>query len=92
MNTKELISTVASKMNYPKSEIQFLLDRFSELCINRLTNDDAIEFQNFGTFEVTKKDEKESIDLEKNVKILYPPKLVISFNQSDALESKLNLQ
>ena len=90
MNTKELISTVASKMNYPKSEIQFLLDRFSEICIDQLKADNTIELQYFGSLLVKKKEEKVTVNSEMNIKTIYPPKLVIRFLQDEVLKNKLN--
>ena len=90
MNTKELISIVASKMNYPKSEIQFLLDRFSEICVDQLKADNTIELQDFGSLIVKKKEEKVTVNSEMNIKTIYPPKLVIRFLQDDVLKNKLN--
>lgn len=90
MNTKELISTVASKMNYPKAEIQFLLDRFSEICVDQLKADNTIELQYFGSLLVKKKEEKVTVNSEMNIKTIYPPKLVIRFSQDDVLKNKLN--
>jgi len=92
MNNKELISTLSLKLNLPKAEVEFMLDAFTESCIEQLKEDNSIGFQSFGTFEVRKKEERVSVHPATKIRTLIPPKLVISFKQSPILKEKLNTQ
>ena len=92
MNNKELISNLALKMNLPKSEINDMLETFSHTCIDRLKEDNSIGFQGFGTLEVRKKDVRISVHPVTKIRTLIPPKLVVSFKQSNILKEKLNSQ
>lgn len=90
MNNKELISSVASKMNITKSETHELLDVFLESCISQLKEDNSVGFQSFGTFEVVKREERISVHPQSKERSLIPPKLVLSFKQSPILKEKMN--
>ena len=92
MNNKELISNLALKMNLPKSEINEMLVAFSHTCFDRLKVDNSIGFLGFGTLEVRKKEERISVHPVTKIRTLIPPKLVVSFKQSNILKEKLNSQ
>lgn len=89
MNHKELIASISSKMNLPKSEVAHLLETTVEACTEQLLEEKTIGFQSFGTFEVRKKDERLSVHPSTQVRTLIPPKLVVFFKQSAVLKEKL---
>ncbi len=90
MNNKELIASVASKMSLPKTEVKYLLEAFTESFTDQLKEDNTIGFQSFGTFEVRKKEERLSVHPVTQIRTMIPPKLVVSFKQSQILKEKLN--
>ncbi|NLI71318.1 MAG: HU family DNA-binding protein [Bacteroidales bacterium] len=90
MNNKELITSVAMKMNITKSETQELLDSFLECCISQLKEGNSIGFQSFGVFDVVKRVERVSVHPSTKKRSLIPPKLVLNFKQSLILKEKIN--
>ena len=89
MNHKELIASMATKMNAPKSVVNDLLDMTVAAFTEQLLDDKTIGFQSFGTFEVRKKDERLSVHPSTQIRTLIPPKLVVFFKQSAVLKEKL---
>lgn len=90
MNNKELITSVATKMNISKGEAQELLDNFLDCCISQLKEGKPIDFQSFGSFYVVKREERISINPSTKERLLMPPKLVLNFKQSLILKEKIN--
>lgn len=89
MNHKELIASMAAKMNAPKSVVESLLDTTIGTCKELLGEGKTIGFQSFGNFEVRKKDERLSVHPATQIRTLVPPKLVVNFKQSNILKDKL---
>jgi len=89
MNNKELIASMALKMNAPKSVVAVLLETTVATCTELLIDDKTIGFQSFGNFEVRKKDERLSVHPSTQIRTLIPPKLVVNFKQSNILKDKL---
>lgn len=89
MNHKELIASMAAKMNAPKSVVESLLDTTIGTCTELLGEGKTIGFQSFGNFEVRKKDERLSVHPATQIRTLVPPKLVVNFKQSNILKDKL---
>lgn len=89
MNHKELIASMAAKMNAPKSMVEDLLETTIKTCTELLVEDKIIGFQSFGNFEVRKKDERLSVHPATQIRTLIPPKLVVNFKQSNILKEKL---
>ena len=89
MNNKELIANMAAKMNAPKSLVAVLLEKTITTCTELLIEEKTIGFQSFGNYEVRKKEERLSVHPSTQVRTLIPPKLVVSFKQSNILKDKL---
>ncbi len=89
MNNKELIASMAAKMNAPKSVIEILLETTVTTCTELLVEEKTIGFQSFGNFEVRKKEERLSVHPSTQIRTLIPPKLVVNFKQSNILKDKL---
>ena len=89
MNHKELIASMAEKMNTPKPFVADLLEKTIETCPELLVDDKTIGFQSFGNFEVRKKEERLSVHPSTQIRTLIPPKLVVNFKQSNILKEKL---
>jgi len=89
MNNKELIASMAAKMNAPKSVIEILLETTVTTCTELLVEEKTIGFKSFGNFEVRKKAERLSVHPSTQIRTLIPPKLVVNFKQSNTLKDKL---
>ncbi len=89
MNHKELLATMATKMNAPSSAVSLLLEATVAVLSEQLAAEKSVGFQSFGNFEVRKKDERLSVHPSTQVRTLIPPKLVVNFKQSNILKDKL---
>ena len=89
MNHKELVASMAAKMNAPKSMVEVLLETTIATCTELLVDEKTIGFQSFGNFEVRKKEERLSVHPSTQIRTLIPPKLVVNFKQSNILKEKL---
>lgn len=89
MNHKELIGSIAAKMDLPKAEVEKLLDDTVSVFVKQLSEGTAIGIQGFGNFEIRKKEERISVHPGTQVRTLIPPKLVVNFKQSNILKDKL---
>ena len=88
MNHKELIVSMAAKLNAPKSVVADLLETTIATCTELLVEEKTIGFQSFGNFEVRKKEERLSVHPSTQIRTLIPPKLVVNFKQSSILKDK----
>jgi len=89
MNHKELVSNLAVKLDLPKTEIERLLENTVSVFTEQLSEGVTVGLHGFGNFEVRKKEERISVHPVTQVRILTPPKLVVSFKQSNILKEKL---
>lgn len=90
MNSKNLISNIALKMNLSKEEVKGMLNSFIGCCVTQLKEDNSIGFQSFGTFEVVKREERLIVHPQSKERSMVPPKLVLTFRQSAVLKEKIN--
>lgn len=90
MNNKELLTSIAAKMNISKERANELMTNFLDCCVSSLKEDNSIGFQSFGAFEVVKREERISVHPQTKERSLVPPKLVLSFKQSTILKEKIN--
>jgi DNA-binding protein HU-beta len=88
MNHKELIATMAAKLNLPKSRVEDLLNVTVTSFTERLSEGITIGIQSFGSLEVRKKEERLSVHPSTKIRTLIPPKLVVNFKQSSILKDK----
>ncbi|NDV47666.1 HU family DNA-binding protein [Paludibacter sp. 221] len=89
MNHKELTNSIAAKLDMPKAEVEKLLGDTVSIFVEHLSAGTTIGLQGFGNMEVKKKEERISVHPATQVRTLVPPKLVVSFKQSNILKDKL---
>lgn len=90
MTTKELIADIAGQTHMSKTQTTTLLDATVETIIEELMEGRTVRIQNFGDLEVKKKNERLSVHPKTGVRTLTPPKLQISFKQSNNLKEDIN--
>ena len=82
MNNKEFTSELSRRLGYTIKDT-------SELIASLLLQEgNAISVQSFGTFEVKKKAERITINPTTKLRMLVPPKLVLTYRPSTALKDK----
>lgn len=90
MNHKEFVSAIASRMNIKRQEAERLIEATVQVFTENLSAGNTIGINNFGNFEIKKKDERISVHPATQQRTLIPPKLVVNFKQSNYLKEITN--
>ena len=92
MNNKEFISELSKHTSLSASAASKLMNDTIKILEEHFEHGDAVCFSGFGTFEVKKKMERISVNPTTGKRYLIPPKLVLSFKQSNVLKEKFNAE
>lgn len=90
MNNKEFINELASRSNQTNAETTTLVNELIAVMTNHLVENDTIAITGFGQFDVKKKMERISVNPATGLRYLVPPKLTLSFRQSNTMKDKMN--
>lgn len=89
MNNKQFLTELSGKCQMSAdtavSQVQTLL----EVMENLWQNGDSVSLSGFGVLEVKKKNERVSVNPSTGVRMLIPPKLVLTYKPSSILKDKL---
>jgi nucleoid DNA-binding protein len=89
MNFAELITTLSQRLTLPKPEVATRLDDAVAVITAALINDKIVSITNFGSLEVTKRNERINIHPETGKKMLIPPKLIVKFKAALSFNKKI---
>lgn len=89
MKHKELIASIAAKINQPETEVDAMLDTTVEIIKTALVEGHSISFQGFGSLEFKRREERISVHPATQVRTLVPPKQVVNFRPSTTFKNKL---
>ena len=88
MNNKEFTSELAERLGYTIKDTSELMNSLLSSMTQELEEGNVIAVQGFGSFEVKKKAERISINPASKQRMLFPPKLVLSYRPSNTLKDK----
>ena len=88
MNNKEFTSELAERLGYTIKDTAELIGSLLSDMVQELEEGNVIAVQGFGSFEVKKKAERNSINPASKQRMLVPPKLVLSYKPSNTLKDK----
>ena len=88
MNNKEYTSELSRRLGYTIKDTSELIASLLSDMTQQLQEGNAISVQSFGTFEVKKKAERITINPTTKLRMLVPPKLVLTYRPSTALKDK----
>lgn len=88
MNNKELTTLLAKRTGKSVSDTQLLLTKTCELLGKNFAAMDSLTIQGFGSFEVTKKQERLTIHPSSGKRLLIPPKMILGFSPSKLFKEK----
>lgn len=88
MNNKEFTSELSNRLGYTIKDTSELIGSLLSSVTQELENGNIIAIQGFGSFEVKKKAERISINPSTKLRMLVPPKLVLSYRPSNTLKDK----
>lgn len=88
MNNKEFTAELAGRLGYTLKDTSELMAAFTSEMAVRWQEGNTIAVQGFGTFEVKKKLERITVNPATKLRMLIPPKLVLSYKPSNVLKEK----
>lgn len=88
MNNKEFTSELSQRLGYSMKDTAELMASLMTGLSRSLEDGNSVIIQNFGTFEVKKKAERITVNPTTKIRMLVPPKLVLTFKPSTFLKEK----
>lgn len=92
MNNKEFINELSKQTNQSVSATTKLVNDTIRILEEHFQQNDIVTLSGFGGFEVKKKMERISVNPTTGKRYLIPPKLVLSFKQSNVLKDRFNAE
>lgn len=89
MENKEFVAQLAKKMNRDTKDVTSLLEGFSQVLKDSLSNLESVAMPGFGEFEAIKEDETITIDHSTGKRLLLPPQILVSFRASSIMKKRL---
>ena len=89
MTTKELISQITAQTGMPRQKVTQLLSAATEVIVNTLQDDTAVQMQNFGTLEVKTRQARRVVNPKTGEEKQTEQKRVISFRVNRQLKSEI---
>ena len=92
MNNKEFITELSKQTNLSIIDSAKLVADAIKILEEHFQQNDVVNIQTFGTFEVKKKMERISVNPTSGKRYLIPPKLMLAFKQSNVVKEKFNAE
>ena len=89
MNNKEFIAELAERTGYSVKDTQKLASNLIDALGDAFQEDNSVLVPNFGVFETKKKMERVMVNPATGQRMLFPPKLVLSFKPNQTWKDKL---
>jgi DNA-binding protein HU-beta len=90
MNKTELVAAIADRTGLSKKDSETVIKAFVDVVTEQLRNGDKIQLTGFGTFEVTKREEREGKNPLTGDKIIIPAASVPKFKAGKGLKDEVN--
>ena len=90
MNKTQIIEETARRMGLSQAETGRLLEATLQVMSDALLRGDDITIQSFGSFRVVKREQHRFYNPVRKMRMIAPPKLVISFKTSRQLHEAVN--
>ena len=90
IDTKSLVRNVAEATGISEKDTGTLISALAALMRERCPQGDSIAVPGFGTFEPRKRAERLNVHPSTGKRMLLPPKITLSFKQSQLLKQRLN--
>lgn len=89
MENRTLIERIARDIDRPREDVQKLIDALADVVGTQGADMDSISIPSFGTFEPKKRAERVAVHPSTGVRLLVPPKIVLTFRPSALLKQKV---
>ena len=89
MNNKQFLTELSGKCQMSAEQAAEQIQTLIGVMENLWQNGDSVILSGFGVLEVKKKNERVSVNPTTGVRMLVPPKLVLTYKPSTILKEKL---
>ncbi|MBO4561932.1 MAG: HU family DNA-binding protein [Bacteroidaceae bacterium] len=89
MNNKQFLTELSGKCGISADDAAGHVQTLIGVMENLWHNGDSVSLSGFGVLEVKKKNERVSVNPTTGVRMLVPPKLVLTYKPSSLLKDKL---
>ena len=89
MNNKQFLTELSGKCQMSAEQAAEQIQTLIGVMENLWQNGDSVSLPGFGVLEVKKKNERVSVNPTTGVRMLVPPKLVLTYKPSSILKEKL---
>ena len=89
MNNKQFLTELSGKSQMSAESAAEQIQTLIGVMENLWQNGDSVSLSGFGVLEVKKKNERVSVNPTTGVRMLVPPKLVLTYKPSSILKEKL---
>lgn len=89
MNNKQFLTELSGKCQMSAEQVAGQVQTLIGVMENLWQNGDSVSLSGFGVLEVKKKNERVSVNPTTGVRMLVPPKLVLTYKPSSILKDKL---
>ena len=89
MNNKQFLTELSGKCQMSAESAAEQIQTLIGVMENVWKNGDSVSLSGFGVLEVKKKNERVSVNPTTGVRMLVPPKLVLTYKPSSLLKDKL---
>lgn len=89
MNNKQFLTELSGKCGISADDAAGQVQTLIGVMENLWHNGDSVSLSGFGVLEVKKKNERVSVNPTTGVRMLVPPKLVLTYKPSSLLKDKL---
>ena len=90
MNKAELILAVSEKTDYPKQDVEMIVDEFFGLIEDKLLKNEEVKISNFGVFYKKSRLARKGTNPSNGAPIVIPANNTLGFRPSKILKGKLN--
>lgn len=90
MNRAELVLAVSEKTDYPKADVELIVDEFFNLVESKIVKGEEIKISNFGVFYKKARLARKGTNPSSGEIIVIPANNTVGFRPSKILKGKLN--
>lgn len=90
MNKAELILAVSEKTDYPKQDVEMIVDEFLGLVEGKILKGEEVKISNFGVFYKKERLPRKGTNPSNGAPIVIPANSTAGFRPSKTLKAKLN--
>lgn len=89
MDNKTFLEILMQRINAGKEETSEMIEALCDVISEAALEGDTVTFPGFGSFEPRKKNERVAIHPSSGKRMLFPPKITLSFRPSTLLKQKV---